>query len=178
MSSLKVPVTSVDHSEGPENAPLVLVEYGDYQCPGCGQAYPIVKLIQKQFGKRLRFVFRNFPLSESHPEAESAAETSEFAGVQGRFWPVHDALYENQDQLGVEFYRTLAKKLGPYEPDLDAALKAGTYRERVRADFSAGVRSGVNATPTFYINGIRHDESFDFETLSAALQHAIKVAKK
>jgi len=86
MSILKVPVTSADHSEGPENAPLTLVEYGDYQCPGCGQANPIVKQIQEHFGKRLRFVFRNFPLKESHPEAESAAETAEFAGAQGKFW--------------------------------------------------------------------------------------------
>ena len=90
---------------------------------------------------------------------------------------MHDALYENQDQLGLELYRTLAKEFGLSEPDLDASLTAGTYRGPVRADFSSGVRSGVNATPTFYINGIRHDASFDFETLSAALQHAIEVAK-
>src|SRR6202140_3493925 len=177
MSSLKVPVTSADHSEGPENAPLTLVEYGDYQCPGCGQANPIVKQIQKHFGKRLRFVVRNFPLNESHPEAESAAETAEFAGAQGKFWQMHDALYENQDQLGLELYRTLAKEFGLSGPDLDASLTAGTYRGRVRAEFSSGVRSDVNATPTFYINGIRYDASFDFETLSAALQHAIEVAK-
>lgn len=97
-----MPVTSADHSRGPENAPLTVVEYGDYQCPGCGQAYPIVKQIQKHFGKRLRFVFRNFPLNESHPEAESAAETAEFAGARGKFWQMHDALYENQDRLSVE----------------------------------------------------------------------------
>jgi protein-disulfide isomerase len=114
MSSLKVPITPADHSEGPENAPLTLVEYGDSQCPGCGQAYSIVKQIQKHFGKRLRFAFRNFPLSEPHPEAESAAETAEFAGVQGKFWPVHDALYENQDRLSIELYRTLAKKSSAY----------------------------------------------------------------
>jgi protein-disulfide isomerase len=117
-------------------------------------------------------VFRNFPLSASHPEAESAAETAQFAGVQGKFWPVHDALYESRDRLSVELYRTLAKKLGLYEPDLDASFTAGTYRGRVRADFSGGVRSGVNGTPTFYINGTRHDASFDIETLSAALQQA------
>jgi protein-disulfide isomerase len=176
-SSLKVPVTSADHSQGPENAPLTVVEYGDYQCPGFGQAYPIVKQIQKHFGKRLRFVFRNFPLNESHPEAESAAETAEFAGARGKFWQMHDALYENQDRLGVELYGTLAKKLGLSQPDLEASLEAGTRSERVRADFSGGVRSGVNGTPTFYINGIRHEASFDFETLSAALQHAIEVVK-
>src|ERR1700688_2119721 len=139
MSILKVPVTSADHSEGPENAPLTLVEYGDYQCPGCGQANPIVKQIQKHFRKRLRFVFRNFPLNESHPEAESAAETAEFAGAQGKFWQMHDALYENQDQLGAELYRALAKTLDLPGPELDAALKSGFYRERARADLSAGI---------------------------------------
>jgi protein-disulfide isomerase len=174
MSILKVPITTADHSDGPENAPIVLLEYGDYQCPACGEAYPIVKRIQKHFTGRLRFVFRNFPLNESHPEAESAAETAEFAGAQGKFWQLHDSLYENQDRLGGELYSTLAKKNNLSLSDLNAALKAGTYRERVRGDFSGGVRSGVNGTPTFYINGTRHDASFDFETLSAALgQHLL-----
>jgi protein-disulfide isomerase len=178
MSSLKAPVTPADHCDGPEDAPLTLVEYGDYQCPACGEAYPIVKQIQEHFGKRLRFVFRNFPLKESHPEAESAAETAEFASAQGKFWQMHDALYENQDQLGRELYDTLATKLDLSLPDLDKALKTGSYLERIRGDFSGGVRSGVNGTPTFYINGMRHDASFDFGALSAALEHAIARAKE
>jgi protein-disulfide isomerase len=178
MSSLKMPVTSTDHCDGPESAPITLVEYGDYQCPACGEAYPIVKQVQKLFRKRLRFVFRNFPLNESHPEAEGAAETAEFAGAQGKFWEMHDALYENQDQLGAELYRALAKTLDLPGPELDAALKSGFYRERVRADFSGGIRSGVNGTPTFYINGMRHDASFDLETLSAALERAAEGARQ
>jgi protein-disulfide isomerase len=174
MSILKVPVTSVDHSDGPENAPLVLVEYGDYQCPACGAAYPIVKRIQKHFSGRLRFVFRNFPLNELHPEAESAAETAEFASAHGKFWQMHDALYENQRRLGEELYSTLAQKNNLSLSDLHTALQAGSYRERVRSDFSGGVRSGINGTPTFYINGTRHDASFDFETLSEALERVAK----
>jgi protein-disulfide isomerase len=178
MSGLKAPVTPADHRDGPENAPLTLVEYGDYQCPVCGEAYPIVKQIQKQFGERLRFVFRNFPLKEPHPEAERAAQTAEFASGQGKFWQMHDALYENQDQLGRELYDTLATKLDLSLPDLEKALTTGSYLERIRGDFSGGVRSGVNGTPTFYINGLRHDASFDFDTLSAALEQAISKANE
>ncbi|MDB5580507.1 MAG: Periplasmic thiol:disulfide interchange protein DsbA [Bradyrhizobium sp.] len=178
MSGLKVPVAPVDHCDGPKNAPLTLVEYGDYQCPACGEAFPIVKQVQKHFGKQLRLVFRNFPLKESHSEAESAAETAEFAGAQGKFWQMHDALYENQDQLGRELYDTLATKLDLSLPDLDKALKTGSFLERIRGDFSGGVRSGFNGTPTFYINGMRHDASFDLDTLSAALEHAITGATK
>jgi protein-disulfide isomerase len=172
MSTLKNPVSSADHSEGPQDAPVTLVEYGDYQCPYCGQAYPIVKAIQKAFGKKLRFVFRNFPLGEMHPHAESAAETAEFAGANGKFWQMHDALYENQEQLGGELYLELAQSLGLSGAALRKALEDGTYRERVRADFMGGVKSGVNGTPSFFINGRRHDASFDFETLSAAIDAA------
>src|SRR5271163_1967267 len=101
MAMLKVPVTADDHIQGDPDAPIILVEYGDYQCPHCGHAYPIVKRVQKHFGKRLGFVFRNFPLSEIHPYAESAAEAAEFAAVQGRFWEMHDGIFENQDTLGL-----------------------------------------------------------------------------
>jgi protein-disulfide isomerase len=169
MTTLKIPVGPNDHSEGPENAPVTLVEYGDYQCPYCGEAYPIVKAIQKAFGKKLRFVFRNFPLAEMHPHAESAAETAEFAAANGKFWPMHDALYENQERLGGALYLELARSLGLPAAALRKALEDGTYREKVRADFMGGVKSGVNGTPSFFINGRRHDAAFDFETLSAAI---------
>ena len=173
MSTLKIPVGPDDHSEGAKDAPLTLVEYGDYQCPYCGQAYPIVKAIQKAFGKRLRFVFRNFPLAEMHPHAQSAAETAEFAAANGKFWQMHDALYENQEQLGGALYLELAKSLDLPAAALRKALEDGTFREKVRADFMAGVRSGVNGTPSFFINGHRHDAAFDFETLSDALNAAL-----
>jgi len=170
MAKLRTPVTSRGHIQGPEDAPLTLVEYGDYECPSCGSAYPIVKRVQEQFGRRLRFVFRNFPLSEIHPHAESAAETAEFAAAQGRFWEMHDLLFENQEQLSEALYSELAEELGLSPTALRQALEEGKYKERVRTDFSSGVRSGVNGTPTFFINGTRHDGPFDYETLVLALR--------
>jgi protein-disulfide isomerase len=173
MATLKTPVTPEDHIQGPENAAATFVEYGDYECPHCGTAYPIVKRVQKHFGKRLRFVFRNFPLSEIHPHAESAAETAEFAGAHGKFWEMHEGLFENQVRLGLPLYVELSEELSLSPEELEGALKDGTYRDRVRADFSSGVRSGVNGTPTFFINGKRHDGSFDYESLVLAIEQAI-----
>jgi protein-disulfide isomerase len=173
MTTLKTPITPEDHIQGPENAAATLVEYGDYECPSCGQAYPIVKRVQKHFGKELRFVFRNFPLNEMHPDAESAAETAEFAGAHGKFWEMHDALYENQEELGEQLYFEVAEKLGLSASDLRQALQEGKYQNRVRADFSSGVRSGVNGTPTFFINGKRHDGSYDYGSLVRAIEEAI-----
>lgn len=169
MSTLKTPVSAADHIQGEESAPVTLVEYGDYQCPYCGQAYPIVKRVQKHFGKRLRLVFRNFPLIEMHPNAEFAAETAEFAAAHEKFWEAHDLLYENQQRLGGELYADIAKQLKLAPADLRTALEKREFASRVRTDFSSGVRSGVNGTPTFFINGQRHDASFDYETLVAAI---------
>jgi protein-disulfide isomerase len=177
MSVLKIPVTAEDHAQGAEDAEVTLVEYGDYECPHCGRAYSIVKRVQKHFGKSLRFVFRNFPLSEMHPNAEAAAEVAEFAGAQGKFWEMHDLLFENQERLGDELFADLTKTLGLSTAALNKALEQGTFEARVRADFSGGVRSGVNGTPTFFINGHRHDAAFDFETLVSAISGAMKTAK-
>lgn len=177
MTTLKIPVTHEDHSEGPENADVTLVEYGDYECPSCGAAYPIVKQIQKHFGKRLRFVFRNFPLSQLHPHAEAAAETAEFAGAEGKFWQMHDELYENQDDLGEALFVRLAEEMQLSVVAMRDALAHGAFKARVRADFSGGVRSGVNGTPTFFINGHRHDGSFDYETLVSAIQQVMATHK-
>ena len=150
-----------------------LVEYGDYECPHCGHAYPIVKRIQKHFGKRLRFVFRNFPLNEMHPHAESAAESAEFAGAHGKFWEMHDLLFENQDRLGGDLYLELAQELQLAPAELHLALEERKYRAKVRADFTGGVRSGVNGTPTFFINGQRHDGPFEYEDLLEAIEEAL-----
>jgi protein-disulfide isomerase len=173
MAKLRTAVTSRDHIQGSEDAELTLVEYGDYECPSCGSAHPIVKRIQEQLGKRLRLVFRNFPLSEIHPHAESAAETAEFAATQGRFWEMHDLLFENQEQLSDALYSALAEQLGLSQTALLQVLEEGKYKDRVRADFSSGVRSGVNGTPTFFINGMRHDGTFDYETLVLALREKV-----
>ena len=169
MAKLKVPVGPTDHTQGPADAPVTLVEYGDYECPYCGRAYPIVKALQKRFGKQLRFVFRNFPLREMHPNAEAAAETAEFAATQGKFWEMHDLIYENQQDLGDRLFLDLAKRLNLDAKGLAKALESGEFADRVHKDFSGGVRSGVNGTPTFFINGQRHDEDFELETLASAI---------
>jgi protein-disulfide isomerase len=177
MATLKVPITAEDHTQGPEDAEVILVEYGDYECPHCGRAYPIVQQVQKHFGKRLRLVFRNFPLSEIHPHAEAAAEVAEFAGAQGKFWEMHDRLFENQPRLGEALFLDLGEKLKLSTTALRQALEQGAFEARVRADFKGGVRSGVNGTPTFFINGHRHDGSFEFETLVSAIHRAMDTAK-
>jgi protein-disulfide isomerase len=173
MAKLRTPVTSRDHIQGPEDAELTLVEYGDYECPSCGNAYPIVKRIQEQFGKRLRFLFRNFPLSAIHPHAESASETAEFSAAQRRFWETHDLLFENQEQLSDALYSALAEELGLSPTAFLRAPEEGKYKDRVRAEFSSGVRSGINGTPTFFSNGMRHDGTFDYETLVLALREKV-----
>jgi protein-disulfide isomerase len=177
MTTLKMPVTSDDHVEGETDAPLILIEYGDYECPHCGHAYPIIKRVQKHFDGRLAFVFRNFPLNQIHPNAESAAESAEFAGAQNRFWPMHDAIFENQEDLGPTVLLELAQSLGLEAQDLRSALEQHEYAPRVRSDFLGGVRSGVNGTPTFFINSHRHDGPFEFDDLVAALSAQLTPAR-
>ncbi|HKW13348.1 MAG TPA: DsbA family protein [Candidatus Krumholzibacteria bacterium] len=174
MAKLKIPVGSEDHLQGPEAAEVVLVEYGDFQCPYCGEAYPIVKQVQKHFGSRLRFVFRNFPLGELHPYAHAAAETAEFAGANGKFWEMHDLLFEHQHQMSDQLFARLAQELELPVSALGRALEDGEFRKRVSDDFNGGVRSGVNGTPTFFINGLRHDGSYEFAALVAAIEEAAR----
>ena len=170
---LTSPVTEGrDHVQGPADAPLTLVEYGDYECPYCGAAYPIIKEVQARMGDQLRFVFRNFPISTSHPHAEHAAEAAEAASAQSRFWPMHDLLYENQQRLGDQDLHAYAERLGLDLERFDHELAEHVHAGRVHDDFLTGVRSGVNGTPSFYINGARHNGSFDIETLLTALQRA------
>ena len=169
MATLKVPVTPDDHIQGDEHSPAILVEYGDYECPHCGRAYRIIQRVQKHFGKRLGFVFRNFPLKEMHPNAEVAAEAAEFAAAQARFWEMHDGIFEHQETLGLPLLLELAETVGLSVNDLEGALTRGEYAPRVKSDFIGGARSGVNGTPTFFINGHRHDGPFEFEDLVAAI---------
>jgi protein-disulfide isomerase len=161
-----------DHIQGPANAAVTLVEYGDYECPYCGAAYPIVKELQTRMGDRLKFVFRNFPITTSHPHAEQAAEAAEAAAAQGRFWEMHDLLYENQRRLRDQDLHAYAEQLGLDVEQFDKDLAEHVHASRVREDFMSGVRSGVNGTPSFYVNGSRHDDSYDLETLLAALERA------
>jgi len=159
-----------DHIQGPADAPVTLVEYGDYECPYCGAAYPIVKEVQARMGEGLRFVFRNFPIATSHPHAERAAEAAEAAAAQGSFWAMHDVLYENQKRLRDEDLRVYAEQVGLDVGSFDQELAEHVHAARVREDFMSGVRSGVNGTPTFYVNGTRHDDSYDLDTLLGALE--------
>jgi protein-disulfide isomerase len=172
-TALTVPVDEGrDHVQGPADAAVTLVEYGDYECPYCGAAYPIVKEVQARMGDRLRFVFRNFPITTSHPHAEQAAEAAESAAAQERFWEMHDVLYENQRHLEDEDLRAYAEQVGLDVERFGKELAEHVHAARVREDFMSGVRSGVNGTPTFYINGLRHDDSYELETLLAALESA------
>src|ERR1700738_5041816 len=138
--SLAVPVGKDDHILGPADAPVTLVEYGDYECPACGAAHPMVKAILKRLGAKLRFVFRNMPLSEIHPNAELAAEAAEGAAAQGKFWEMHDALYEHQDELGPDLVMTLAKRLRLDMSRFEEDLVSRRFRGRVEAGFMGGVR--------------------------------------
>lgn len=173
MPSLTVPVSQEDHVQGEASAPCTLVEYGDYQCPNCGDAHPLVKRLQHHFGAKLRFVFRNFPMTRLHAEAENAAQVAEFAGAHGKFWEVHDLLLENQSRLGDALYAEIAEQTGLGVAELQKALENQTFLKRVRDDFAGGVRSGVNGTPTFYINGQRFNGPVDFERLAKAIEDAV-----
>lgn len=166
---LNLPVAGRDHLQGPVDAPFVLVEYGDYECPYCGAAYPLVKAVQERLGDRLCFAFRNFPLTGMHPFAEHAAEAAEAAGIQGKFWEMHDQLFENQDALDDASLVRYATALGLDARQLIGEVTRGAHRVRVRDDFRAGVRSGVNGTPTFFVNGVRYDGPHDAPALFAAL---------
>ncbi len=169
--SLRIPVGPDDHRRGNPHAPVVLVEYGDYECPVCGGAYPLVKDLLARFGDGLCFVFRNFPLSEVHPQALPAAITAEYAARHGRFWQAHDALFENQDALGESLYAELADALRlPLAGLRDALAGGGVEAERVEADFEGGVRSGVNGTPCFFVNGRRFDPRAGYEELAGVIE--------
>lgn len=173
MSQLSVPVGPNDHIQGDENAAVTLVEYGDFQCPTCGAAYPIVKQLQQEFGDQLRFVHRNFPLMQ-HDFAEAAAETAEYAATQGQFWEMHDALYENQDEMDDDLFPQLAEELGLDVAKLNKALASGQFEDRVEQDIESGDTSGVHGTPTFFINGKQHVGSFAFETLARAIREVTR----
>jgi protein-disulfide isomerase len=166
------PLSDRDHVIGPADAPVTLVEYGDYECPYCGMAHPIVASIIQQMGDTLRFAYRHFPLTRLHPHAEHAAEMAEAAGSRGKFWPMHDLLFPNQHALDDQDLLAYAARLGIPPEGAGSALLSHTFAERVREDFMSGVRSGVNGTPTFFINGVRHDGPWDEPTLLEALQVA------
>ncbi len=173
--TLTQPVTPHDHVAGPADAPLTLVEYGDYQCPYCGAAYPVVKRLQKKLGKKLRFVFRNFPLTQAHPYALMAAEAAEAAGLQGKFWAMHDLLYEQQASLTPDIIPLWAQRMGLDLEKFANDIKQAVVENRIKEDRRTGIRSGVNGTPTFFINGTRYDGSPDYNSLLVALESELEL---
>jgi len=169
ISRLVLPIAERDHTLGSPGAPCTLVEYGDYECPYCGLAHPIVKEVVRRLGRQLQFAFRHFPLAEMHPHALGAAEAAEAAGAQDKFWPMHDLLYANQQALDDHDLLRYARHLGLDLKRFATELAERTWESRVREDFMSGVRSGVNGTPTFFVNGVRHDGPWDAEALIEAL---------
>ena len=163
--ALRPPVSNTDHIEGNVDAPIELVEYGDYQCPHCGRAYPIIKALQKEFGDRLKFVFRNFPLRKIHPEAEMAAIAAEAAALQGKYFEMHDIIFENQDALSEEVFPEFARAIDLDQKKFITDLSREDLKTRVESDFESGIRSGVNATPTFFINGEKYTRGWEGKQL-------------
>ncbi len=172
MSKLRVPVSDQDHKTGNAKAKIVMVEYGDYQCPHCGYAHPLIKRLLKQFGQEILFIFRNFPLQEMHPQAMISAQSAEAADKQQKFWEMHDMIYENQDILSVNSLLDFAKQIDLDLEKFSKDWKTKSVITKIESDFDGGIRSGVNGTPTFFINGNRletYDASYE------SLAHAIKV---
>jgi protein-disulfide isomerase len=171
--SVRIPLTlpdpERDHFQGPADAPIKLLEYGDYECPFCADAHSMVQEIQRRLGDDLLFAFRNFPLTNIHPHAEHAAEAAEAAGDQGNFWGMHDLLFGNQAALEDEDLAAYADELGLDAKRLLREVTSSVYGARIREDFKAGVRGGVNGTPTFFMNGERYDGARDLRQMLSAL---------
>ena len=165
---LTQPVASRDHARGPESAPVTLVEYGDFECPHCGAAYPVLADLQQRFADRLRFVFRHFPLTNVHPHAQAAAEASEWAAGQDRFWQLHDRIYETQKQLSQPHLARLVGELGLDGSSLSRMLEEHLFFVRVKEDFFNGIKSGVKGTSAFFLNDVRHEG--DASSLAAAIE--------
>jgi protein-disulfide isomerase len=174
---LATPVGPDDWSDGPDDAAVTFVEYGDFECPACGSMEPVVKELRRQAGAGMRFVYRHFPLTSSHPYAEIAAEAAEAAGAQGAFWPMHDMLFANQTALTPQDLVGYAAALGLDADRFASDLENHVYEPNVREDFMSGVRSGVSGTPTFFINGTRYDGDYDLTALTRAVAKAARIAR-
>ena len=171
MGHLVDPIHQDDHVRGPDSASVTLVEYGDYQCPFCGAAYPNVEALINERGDSLRFVFRHFPLVNVHQYAEIAADFAEAAGARGQFWRAHHWLYTHQSQLDAGHLRAVATQIDP-DGGIAQEIERHTYDDRIHRDFIGGIRSGVNGTPTFFINGVRHDGGYSLPELRRAVDTA------
>ena len=168
-SSAKSVNAERDHVQGRVEAPITLLEYGDYECRFCAKARPIVKAIQRRLGDELCFAFRHFPVAPVHPHAEHAAEAAEAASIQGKFWEMHEMLLQNQNALDNKYLAACAAALGLDERKLIGEVTLEVYAMRIRNDFELGVRAGVNRTPCFFINGCRYDGALQVKPLLAAI---------
>jgi protein-disulfide isomerase len=167
---LAVHVDAADHMLGSEHARVTVVEYGDFECPNCKQAAPVVKMLLERFAGRMRIVFRHFPLEEIHPHALAAAEAAEAAAGQGKFWPMHDLLFDNQRHLKPSQLRDYAARLEIDMARYDSEMKDTLYLQRVREDIEGGKLSGVRATPTFFVNGKLQDISYGLQALEQGIE--------
>ncbi|MGD8633112.1 MAG: Na+/H+ antiporter NhaA [Anaerolineales bacterium] len=172
---LDQPVSERDQTKGPDDAPVVFLEYGDYECPHCLQAHSIIGELQDRMGEKFRYVYRHFPIRTSHPRAQRAAEAAEAAGVQGKFWEMHDKLFENQEDLSDESLIGYAAEIGLDVERFQRELEDKVHAKKVQEDFRSGVKSGVNGTPTFYINGERYDGPWDVESLVEEIEKPLGV---
>ena len=165
---------ATDHIAGPRTAAVTIVEYGDFECPSCRQAYPVVKALLAHHAGQVRLVFRHFPLREVHAHAELAAEAAEAAGAQGKFWPFHDLMFGHQDLLDASHIHGYAAQLGLEIARFENELKDTVYRQRVQEQIAGGVQAGVRATPTFFVNGHAVDVSFGLQRLQDAVDAVLK----
>lgn len=170
---LTEPVRATDHVLGPQHAAVTVVEYGDFECPNCKQAAPAVKLLLERFANRVRFVYRHFPLQEVHPHALSAAEAAECAGAQGKFWPMHDQLFNHQPHLSLHQLETYAGDLELEMTRFRAEMHSQIYLQRIREQIHSGEASGARGTPTFFVNGRIQDVSFGLTSLFDAVEKAL-----
>jgi len=176
MDDLLIPVGSDDHSRGPETAAVTLLEYGDYECPYCGRAFPILKQLRETLGDELRIVYRHFPQNNVHPHASVAAQAAEAAGAQGKFWPMHDLLFEHQDELADVMKYAIKLELELYR--FEADLSSERFADKIRFDHEGGVRNGVRKTPTFFINGKLYNGPLEYEALLREIKTASEIAHR
>jgi protein-disulfide isomerase len=167
---LTPPVSKRDHALGPMDASIVMVEYGDFECPFCREAEPVLRALLRAMPDTLQFAFRHFPMAEAHPHALRAAEAAEAAGAEGKFWPMHDRLLLNQDRLEDDDLVEYATAVGCDVERFVRDMAENRYLGRVREDFLSGIRSGVNGTPSIFINGFRYDGPRDFASLAAVIE--------
>lgn len=172
-----LPDEAIDHIQGPAAAPVTVIEYGDFECPACFQAYTSLKVMRAHFGPQLRFVFRHYPLRELHPHAELAAEAAEAAGAQSQFWPMYELLFSHQQLLKDKHLFDYAVQLGLDLPRFRNELADHVYLQRVQENIQGGVHLGLRSTPAFYVNGVFADVSFGFEHLHQAIDQALQQAR-